>query len=258
MPESTIDPEVTAVVLCGGRGSRLGGVDKGLIPLGGKALALWVAQSLARQAGTVLISANRNFSTYRAMGFEVITDRGAAPPLDAPEPQCGPAQPGEFGPLGGILAALKAASTPYLAIAPCDAPLIPAMLIQRLRDALDESGKVAAVACSPALGAQRVGDPCSPLHQPHWTICLLKADRNASPDTASTVIRSLEAYLACGQRRVGHWLQGLGVQCVAFESPLPFQNLNTEKDIEAIQATAAHYLASPTRPASFGGSDPYS
>lgn len=109
---------IHGLVLAGGRGSRMGGVDKGLMQLDGRPLAAHVVERLARQSHRVLISANRNLEAYAALGCEVLTD-----------------PPGlEFaGPLAGMLAGLNALpADAWLLTAPCDCPQPPADLAARL------------------------------------------------------------------------------------------------------------------------------
>lgn len=121
-------PELTGVVLAGGRGRRMGGADKGLVPLCGRPLIAHVLDALAPQVGEVLISANRNHEIYAAYGHRVIGD----------------ARAGYAGPLAGIASALRAARTPHVLFVPCDAPGLPADLGRRLVTALAEGGRAAA------------------------------------------------------------------------------------------------------------------
>ncbi|MDR7271380.1 molybdopterin-guanine dinucleotide biosynthesis protein A [Pelomonas saccharophila] len=110
--------EVHALVLAGGRGSRMGGVDKGLQLLDGRPLVTHVIERLGPQADMLRISANRNLDIYAALGREVLTD-----------------PPGlEFaGPLAGMLAGLEALpDDAWLLTAPCDCPRLPLDLAQRL------------------------------------------------------------------------------------------------------------------------------
>ncbi|MDR7331651.1 molybdenum cofactor guanylyltransferase MobA [Roseateles asaccharophilus] len=118
--------ELHALVLAGGRGSRMGGVDKGLQLLDGKPLVSHVIARLAPQAGPVLISANRNVDAYAALGHQVVTD-----------------PPGlEFtGPLAGMLAGLHTLpGDAWLLTAPSDCPHLPLDLAQRLFDAAQPHG----------------------------------------------------------------------------------------------------------------------
>ena len=120
---------ITALVLAGGRGSRMGAVDKGLQPLDGEPLIAHVLRRIAPQAGTILISANRNRPRYEATGHAVVAD------LVADQP----------GPLAGLHAGLVACSTEFLVSVPCDAPFVPLDLVARLADGLDDDVDLAVV-----------------------------------------------------------------------------------------------------------------
>lgn len=119
---ATPDPDrppgfsVTGLILAGGRGSRLGGIDKGLLELYGQPLVQLLAKRLTRQVDGLLLSANRHLDRYRALGFEPITD-GAV---------------GGAGPLAGLRAGLVACPTPWLLAVPCDMPFVPSDLAARL------------------------------------------------------------------------------------------------------------------------------
>ena len=107
---------ITGLILAGGRGLRLGGVDKGLQPWRGMRLVDHALARLAPQVREVTISANRNVADYAARGVRVLVDASD----DFP------------GPLAGILAGLRASATPWLAVVPCDSPRLPADLVERL------------------------------------------------------------------------------------------------------------------------------
>ena len=107
---------VTGVVLAGGRGSRMGGEDKGLVFYHEKPLYQHVLARLQPQVGQIFISANRNQAVYLQSGLPVIGD----------------SLPGFHGPLAGMLAALEKIKTEWAAFVPCDTPLIPQDLVSRL------------------------------------------------------------------------------------------------------------------------------
>ena len=104
--------DISAVILAGGRGARMGGADKGLLPLGGKPMIAHVIERLAPQVGTLLICANRNLEAYRQFGLPVISDHFAD--------YCGP--------LAGLHSALSTISTDWLISAPCDTPFLPPIM----------------------------------------------------------------------------------------------------------------------------------
>lgn len=107
---------VTGLILAGGRGSRFGGLDKGLLELAGQPLVQHIAGRLAGQVATLRLSANRHVDRYRALGFEPLAD-GAYQ---------------DAGPLAGLRAGLAACATPWLLAVPCDMPLLPHDLCTRL------------------------------------------------------------------------------------------------------------------------------
>lgn len=122
--------DVTGVVLAGGRATRMGGVDKGLVEVNGRPMIAWVLDVLRPQVADLLVNANRNLDRYRAFGFPVVDDGDR-----------------EFrGPLAGIASGLRAAATRYVAFAPCDSPLVCGDLVTRLRAALTQENARVAVA----------------------------------------------------------------------------------------------------------------
>src|SRR6476469_5068234 len=123
-------PEITGIVLAGGQGSRMGGVDKGLQPFRGKAMVAHVLERLAPQVGTILVNANRNVEAYAAFGHRVIADEIE----------------GFAGPLAGFERGLAHAATPLVVTAPCDSPFLPLDLVKRLHEALVRDGADLAVA----------------------------------------------------------------------------------------------------------------
>lgn len=182
---------ITGLVLAGGLGSRMGGLDKGLQSLVGKPLVAHVIERLAPQVGPLLISANRSREAYRAFGFPVLGDdiRGFA------------------GPLAGVHAGLKVCTTPLLATVPCDSPFIPADLVARLREGLDRATASAAVA--------RTADGLQPV------FALMRRD----------VLTDLESFLATGGRGIQAWLERVPCTAVDFEDAAGFANINTLEEL---------------------------
>jgi molybdopterin-guanine dinucleotide biosynthesis protein A len=184
--------QITGVVLAGGLGRRMGGVDKGLQELRGRPLAAWVIERLAPQVGMLLVNANQNADMYATFGHPVVAD----------------AIPDFAGPLAGLHAALSAAGTPYVATAPCDSPFLPVDLVSRLFAALAAADAEIAVA--------RTGD------QPHPVFCLCRRD----------VLPHLTAYLAAGERKFERWYATLASVEVAFDDqPEAFENINTREEL---------------------------
>ena len=128
--EATTAAEITGLVLAGGLGRRMGGLDKGLVPLAGRPMVEHVLAALRPQVREVWINANRNQDRYAAYGHPVIEDSVA----------------GYLGPLAGVLSALRRLSSGYLLTVPCDAPLLAPDLAARLHTACVAAGADLAVA----------------------------------------------------------------------------------------------------------------
>ena len=184
--------QITGLILAGGEGRRMGGIDKGLQELDGCPLVQWVLDRLAPPGGEVFISANRNLARYGEFGHPVLPDR-----LD-----------GFAGPLAGLQEGLAQATTPLLVTAPCDSPFLPDDLVMRLYAAL--------VAQQAELAVARAGG------RAHRAFCLLRRE----------LLPRLEAFLAAGERRVGLWHASLKVVEVDFDDEAAaFSNINTSDDL---------------------------
>ncbi|EJM95977.1 molybdenum cofactor guanylyltransferase MobA [Herbaspirillum sp. YR522] len=199
-PVAAISPEhITGLVLAGGRGSRMGGLDKGLQQLHGKPLARHVIARLAPQVGTLAINANRSHARYAAFGYPVWPD------LDD----------GFHGPLAGLQSGLRHCTTPWLATTACDAPLIPTDLVLRLAEAIVASGAQAAYAVT-GHGGQRQQHP----------VCAL---------IDTTLAASLERFLSAGERKMALWFASLRLVEVDFPDPHAFCNINTAQQLQQLE-----------------------
>ncbi|MBU3712056.1 MAG: molybdenum cofactor guanylyltransferase MobA [Limnohabitans sp.] len=200
--------DVTGIILAGGRGSRMGGVDKGLQNFQGMPMALTALMRLGPQVSEVMINANRNLSAYESFGTAVWPD-GLA----------------DFaGPLAGFLVGLERAETPYLVTIPCDWPGFPLDLVQRLGDALMAQDAEIAMAAAPETdreGLIRVRT------QP--VFCLLKTD----------LLESLVRFTHGGGRKIDAWTALHKTVVVAFDTPddapQAFANVNTLTDLQALE-----------------------
>lgn len=188
---------ITGVVLAGGLGRRMGGEDKGLLPLAGRPMVAHVLELLRPQVGTLLVNANRNVERYAAFGYPVIEDDLG----------------GYLGPLAGVLTALQRCTTEFLVTAPCDAPLVAPDLVARLYAACVATGADLAVASD---GEAR---------QPVFLLA------------RASLVPSLEAYLAGGGRKVDTWLDQVRAAKADFsDQPDTFVNVNDPVERQRVEA----------------------
>jgi molybdopterin-guanine dinucleotide biosynthesis protein A len=191
--------DITGLVLAGGRGSRMGGVDKGLQNHGGVPLAMHALMRLAPQVGQVMINANRNLGAYESFGAPVWPD----------------AVPDYAGPLAGFLAGLEHCETPWLVTVPCDTPLFPDDLVQRLATAAEEHAADMAIAATVEDGLMQV--------QP--VFCLLKTE----------LVESLVRFIQSGQRKIDKWTAQHHCVEVPFADAQAFTNANTMDELQQLQ-----------------------
>ena len=189
-----------ALILAGGKGSRLEGRDKGWVMHKGLPLIEHALARLAAQTSIparILLSANRNVDAYKQTGHTVVTDERA----------------NFAGPLAGIEAGLMRCKKNNLLVIPCDTPLLPADLFARLAHALIEHpAKLAAYAVT--------SDGPQPL------CCLLR------PSTAGWLSKYLDEQHASAIK----WLEQLGACAVPFEDAAAFSNFNTMEMFESLKA----------------------
>lgn len=186
--------QITGLILAGGKASRMGGSDKGLVEFRGKPLVEYVFDTLKGQCAEVMISANRNEEIYRGYGCRVVRD----------------AQTGFPGPLAGIAAGLSEIESDYLVVAPCDSPYLPNDYVERLAQGL-ESHPHSLVAAARAAGRE----------QP--VFMLIK--REALP--------AVNNALASGQSAVYRWLnETMHAIWVDFEDSHAFENMNRPEDLQ--------------------------
>ena len=204
--------EISAIILAGGRGSRMGGVDKGLQGFNGTPLALHTLMRLQMQQGgplgQVMINANRNLAAYEAFGMPVWPDVLAD----------------YAGPLAGFLTGLERCETPYLMTAPCDTPLFPLDLVERLAQAMAADNAEIAMVSAPEIDA--AGNRAMRA-QP--VFCLLKA----------TLLESLVEYTHKGGRKIDNWTALHEAVLVPFnqeaDDPRAFFNANTLVELQSLE-----------------------
>jgi molybdopterin-guanine dinucleotide biosynthesis protein A len=193
--------QITGVVLAGGRGSRMGGVDKGLQNHLGMPLAMHALLRLQPQVGAMMINANRNLAAYESMGVPVWPDANADYP----------------GPLAGMLVGLERCETTYLVTVPCDTPNFPLDLVERLALALQ------AEAAEIAMAATRESGQLT--RQP--VFCLLHTE----------LLESLLKYLHGGERKIDRWTALHRCVVVEFDDATAFFNANTVEELQRLQRT---------------------
>lgn len=196
--------DITGLVLAGGRGSRMGGADKGLQNFNGVPLALYTLLRLQPQVGEVLVNANRNLSAYESFGVPVWPDALAD----------------YAGPLAGFLTGLEQCETPWLVTVPCDTPLFPADLVARLAQAAEREDAEIAMASGPEQDGQLRTQP---------VFCLLRRE----------LLESLVKFTQGGGRKIDAWTALHRTVVVPFDRPADdpraFYNANTLDELRGLE-----------------------
>ena len=188
--------KITGLILAGGRGSRMGSVDKGLQLFKAKPMVAHVLDRFAPQVDEILINANRSIDEYTTFGHRVIPD----------------AIDGFAGPLAGLHIGMTHATHPLVATVPCDSPFLPLDLIARLTAAMRQSDADLAVAKT--------------FDQPHPVFCLVK----------TSLAPHLHVFLKSGQRKIDKWYATLNVVEVGFDDQeAAFSNINTVEELKSFE-----------------------
>ncbi|WP_299874110.1 molybdenum cofactor guanylyltransferase MobA [uncultured Cocleimonas sp.] len=189
----TIDKnQITAVILAGGKGSRLGGQDKGLVNYLDKQLIQHVLDKIEPQVGHIIINANRNQDDYAKFNYPVISDELS-----------------DFqGPLAGFLTGMKTSKTDYILTLPCDGPDLPDDLVSRLVKELEDKK------ANNNIVVAHDGKRLQPVH------ALIP----------TSLIESLEDFLTNGDRKIDLWYSQHPMATADFsDKPDVFFNINTEE-----------------------------
>ena len=201
-------PGITGLILAGGRGSRMGGSDKGLQNFHGLPLALQTLMRLQLQSlplQEVLINANRNLAAYESLGVPVWPDS-----ID-----------GFAGPLAGFQTGLERCETPLMLTVPCDTPLFPLDLVERLYEAMDTQDADLAMAAAPEADGTVRAQP---------VFCLIKTE----------LLESLVKFTQSGGRKIDAWTAQHRCAIVPFDlpgdSPQAFANANTLAELQQLEA----------------------
>ncbi|MBK7673344.1 molybdenum cofactor guanylyltransferase MobA [Accumulibacter sp.] len=183
---------ITGVILAGGLGRRMGGLDKGLQALRGRPMVAWVIERFGPQVDELLINANQNGERYATFGHRVVADQ----------------IPDFAGPLAGLHTALTVATHPLIATAPCDSPFLPTDLVVRLLQALTVQGADLAVVRT--------------LDRPQPVFCLCRRQ----------LLPSLTEFFDSGGRKADHWQAAQKMVEVAFDDQAEaFANINTRDEL---------------------------
>ena len=187
---------ISSIILSGGRATRMNGVDKGLVLLQNKPLIEHVITRLKPQVDEIFINANREITQYQTFGYPVLQDEN----LDF------------IGPLAGFSLGLQHAKHDYILTVPCDSPLLPLDLVERLLNSMAASRMDIACASSDS--------------NTHPVFCLMK----------KSVLPSLQAYIESGERKVSTWQKSQKYIEVDFsDCSEAFTNLNTFDDLAALE-----------------------
>jgi molybdenum cofactor guanylyltransferase len=196
--------DITGVILAGGRGSRMGGVDKGLQNFNGIPLALHTLLRLSPQVGEMMINANRNLGAYESFGVPVWPD----------------VLSDYAGPLAGFLTALERCETPWLATVPCDTPMFPGDLVVRLAQAAHEQDAEIAMAAAREEDGQIRAQP---------VFCLLRLE----------LLESLVRFTQGGGRKIDAWTGQHKTAIVTFDAQgddlRAFFNANTLAELHRLE-----------------------
>jgi molybdenum cofactor guanylyltransferase len=194
---SISEKDITAVILAGGQGRRMGGQDKGLMEINGRVLVAILIDQLEPQVSNILINANRNRERYQDFGYPVVSDQ-----LDDYQ-----------GPLAGFACAMNAVDTDFILTLPCDGPLLAADYVARFIASQAETGAPICVADD--------GERLQPVH------ALIRVD----------LLSSLNSFLDSGDRKIDRWYAMHDFGHADFSDCADmFRNINTPSDQESMQA----------------------
>jgi molybdopterin-guanine dinucleotide biosynthesis protein A len=198
----TAHAEITGLILAGGRAQRMGGIDKGLVSFMGKPLIEHAITRLTPQVTSILINANRNQDHYAQYGHAVIADHHA-----------------DFaGPLAGFAAGLEHCNTEYLLSVPCDSPVFPLNLGERMLETMINTQ-------SDVVYASSVDATGTIWTQP--VFCLMRRG----------VQQLLQNFLEHEGRKIDRWFETLPSSTVIFTNEAAFANTNTPEELQALEKT---------------------
>lgn len=193
---------VAAVILCGGRARRMGGIDKGLISFMGKTMIQHVIDRIQKQVSEIIINANRNLDDYAGYGHQVVADKDDS----------------FSGPLAGMSSGLHAASKQYCVTLPCDSPLIGEDIVDRLYQDIQSADAEIAVAHD----GERM----------HPVVTLLNRELSYS----------IDSFLSQGGRKIDQWFALHKTVTTDFsDHPEYFENINTQEELTGLEDKVKAY-----------------
>lgn len=195
--------QITGVILAGGRGTRMGGADKGLQNFRGMPMAMFTLMRLMPQVSEVMINANRNLAAYESFGVPVWPDSLSD----------------YAGPLAGMLTALERCETDYLVTVPCDTPLFPQDLVARLGEALEREDAEIATASAPEEDGQMRAQP---------VFSLIRRE----------LMESLVRFTQGGGRKIDAWTGQHRTVLVPFADAGAFRNANTLVELHKLEQSS--------------------
>ena len=188
--------DIAGVILAGGMGRRMGGVDKGLRNFKSAPLALHAMMRLNSQVGSLCINANRNIGVYEGFGVDVVCD----------------IQPDYAGPLAGMQAALAHTNSPFLVTVPCDVPMFPFNLVEKLSAPFEKNvGLMLTVASTKG--------------RHHPVFCMMRTE----------LLPSMEEFLRKGGRNNDAWYANIPHEAVEFDDEAAFHNVNTLEELKELE-----------------------
>lgn len=192
--------QLTGLILAGGQGSRMGGVEKGLQPFRGTTMIEHVIARLRPQVDALAINANRELDSYRSFGLPLLPDLRSGCP----------------GPMAGLEAGLAGCETHWLLAVPCDSPFLPMDLVARLRDAMARMDRPLAFAVTEG-NEGRIAHP---------VFCMLPR----------TLLAALQTALQSDERKLGAWLRAQGAAEAEFDDEAAFRNINTCDELRELDS----------------------
>lgn len=201
----TAHADITGLILAGGRAQRMGGMDKGLVPFMGTPLIEHAIARLSPQVATILINANRNHDCYAHYGYAVLSDE----------------HPDFAGPLAGFAVGLEHCRTEYLLSVPCDSPVFPLNLGDRMLEAMKETQSDLVYASSKDSANTIWAQP---------VFCLMRRKNK----------QSLQDFLDQDGRKIDRWFTTLRSTTVVFTDEAAFANTNTPEELRTLEQALQH------------------